>query len=76
MTVHVRTVGTSKSLQEGVKTISLQVAEGTSVKRLIAYLQLPEWEIGFILVNNQPRFRDTILQDQDQVTLIAPLAGG
>lgn len=76
MTVHVRTVGTSRSLQEGVKTIPLQMAEGTSVKQLIAYLQLPEWEIGFILINNQPGFKDTILQDQDQVTLIAPLAGG
>ncbi len=76
MIIHVRTVGTSRTLQEGVKTISLQVAEGISVKQLIAHLQLPEWEIGFILVNNQPRLKDTILKDQDNVTLIAPLAGG
>lgn len=76
MVIHVRTVGTSRSLQEGVRTISLPVAEGTSVKQLIAQLQLPEWEIGFILVNNQLRTKETILQDQDYVTFIAPLAGG
>lgn len=76
MVIHVRTVGTSRSLQEGAKTFSLEVAEGISVKQLISYLQLPEWEIGFILVNNQPRSQETILQDQDRLTLIAPLAGG
>ncbi|MGB9697744.1 MAG: MoaD/ThiS family protein [Thermodesulfobacteriota bacterium] len=76
MIIHVRTVGILRGLKEGAKTFSLEVAEGISVKQLISYLQLPEWEVGFILVNNQPRSQEVVLQDQDHITLVAPLAGG
>lgn len=76
MVIHVQTIGTIKSLQEGAKTIKMEVPEGTTVSQVMQLLQVPEWEIGFILVNNQRQFKETILQDQDYLTLIAPLAGG
>lgn len=76
MIIHVQTIGTLKSLQEGAKTVSIEVPEGTSVGQVIEFLQVPAWEIGFILVNNQQRSKETTLQDQDYLTLIAPLAGG
>lgn len=76
MIIHVRIVGTSRSLQEGAKTIKMEVPAGSSVSEVMKFLQLAEWEIGFILVNNRCGSRETILQDLDYLTLIAPLAGG
>lgn len=76
MVIYVQTIGTLKSLQEGAKTIKVEVPKGTSVSEILQLLKVPEWEIGFILVNNQRQFKETILQDQDYLTLIAPLAGG
>ncbi len=76
MIIYVRTIGTLRSLQERKKTIKMEVPEGASVSEVMKLLQLAEWEIGFILVNNQRKFKEAILQNQDYLTLIAPLAGG
>lgn len=76
MIIYVQTIGTLRSLQGGTRTIKMEVPDGASVSEVMKLLQLAEWEIGFILVNNQRKFKETILQDQDYLTLIAPLAGG
>jgi len=76
MTVYVKTVGTLKSLQEGVRVIPLDVPEGTSVSEVLDRLRLQEWEVGFILINGTRATKESILKDQDQLILIAPLAGG
>ena len=76
MIVHVKTVGTLKSLAEGTKPVPLDVPEGSSVSQIIERLNLQEWEVGFILINGTRGTPRSILKDQDELTLIAPLVGG
>ncbi len=76
MIIHVKTVGTLKSLEEGTKLTSLDVPEQTIVSRVIERLSLQDWEVGFVLINDTRATKDSILKDQDQLTLIAPLVGG
>ncbi len=76
MIIHVKTVGTLKSLEEGTKLDSLDVPDGTIVSQVMERLNLQDWEVGFILINGTRATKDSILKDQDQLTLIAPLVGG
>ena len=76
MIIHVKTVGTLKSLAEGTKPVSFDVPEGSSVFQIIDRLNLQDWEVGFILINATRGTPSSILKDQDQLTLIAPLVGG
>lgn len=76
MIIFVKTLGTLKSLEEGPKVISLEVPEGASVSRAIEKLGLKDWEIGLILINDTRGTKESILKEQDQLTLIAPLIGG
>ena len=76
MIVHVKTVGTLKSLQEGTKVLPLDIPEGTSVAQVLARLNLQDWEIGFVLINGTRAAKESILKDHDHLTLIAPLVGG
>ena len=54
----------------------LEVPEGFSVSRTIEKLGLKDWEIGLVLINDTNGTKESILQDQDQVLLLAPLVGG
>jgi sulfur carrier protein ThiS len=74
--IFVKTIGTLKSLEEGPKVISLEVPEGVSVSRAIERMGLQDWEVGLVLINNTHGTKESILEDQDQLTLIAPLVGG
>jgi putative ubiquitin-RnfH superfamily antitoxin RatB of RatAB toxin-antitoxin module len=74
--IFVKTLGTLKSLEEGPKVISLEVPEGASVSRAIEKLGMKDWEVGLVLINDTHGTKESILKDQDQVTLIAPLIGG
>jgi hypothetical protein len=74
--IQVKTVGTLKSLEEGAAAFSLDVPRHCSVSCVIERLNLRGWEIGFILVNGRRAARESILEDEDQLTLIAPLVGG
>jgi molybdopterin converting factor small subunit len=76
MIIHVKTVGTLKSLEEGIKVTSFTVSEGTSVSQVIDRLNLKNWEIGFIQINSTRATKESILKENDTLTLIAPLAGG
>ena len=76
LTIFVKTVGTLKSLEEGAKVISLEVPEGTSVSRAIEKLGFKDWEIGLVLVNGTHGTKESVLNNQDRLTLIAPLVGG
>lgn len=76
MIIHVKTVGTLKSLAEGTKPVFLDVPEGSSVFQIIERLNLQDWEVGFILINGTRGTPSSILKDQDHLTLIAPLVGG
>jgi sulfur carrier protein ThiS len=76
MIVHVKTVGTLKTLEEGTQIEALEVPQESSVARVMAQLKLQDWEIGFVQINGQRGSKDSILKDNDELTLIAPLVGG
>ncbi len=76
MIINVKTVGTLKSLEEGTKLSSLDVPDQTIVSQVMERLNLQDWEVGFVLINGTRATKDSILKDQDQLTLIAPLVGG
>jgi len=76
MRIRVKTVGTLKSLEEGPKVLALEIPEGASVSRAIEKMGLQDWEVGLVLINGTHGTKESILKDQDQLTLIAPLVGG
>jgi molybdopterin converting factor small subunit len=74
--IYVKTVGTLRSLEEGTKLSSLDVPDQTIVSQVMERLNLQDWKVGFVLINGTRATKDSILKDQDQLTLIAPLVGG
>ncbi len=76
MLISVKTVGTLRTLEEGTKLDSLEVPDPSSVSEVISLLGLKDWEVGLVLINDLHATKDSILQDQDRLTLIAPLVGG
>jgi len=76
MIIHVKTVGTLKTLEEGTRIENLEVPRGSSVAHVIEKLDLRDWEIGFVQINGLRGSRESILKDNDNLTLIAPLVGG
>ncbi len=76
MVVFVKTLGTLKTLEEGAKVIPLEIPEGFSVSQAIERMGLRDWEVGLVLINGTHGTKESILKDQDQLTLIAPLVGG
>jgi len=76
MMIHVKTVGTVKTLEKGSRYEILEVPGGNSVGHVIAQLKIQDWEIGFIKVNGQSAAKESILRENDEITLIAPLVGG
>jgi len=76
MVVFVKTVGTLKTLEEGPKVVSLEIPEGAFVSQAIERMGLKDWEVGLVLINGTHATKESILKDQDQLTLIAPIVGG
>ena len=76
MIIRLKTVGTLKSLQEGTRLEALEVPEKVSVSQVLERLKIQDWEIGFVLVNGERATRESILKENDSLTLVAPLAGG
>ena len=76
MHIQVKTVGTLKTLEEGARIEILEVPEGTSAAGVIAQLKIQDWEIGFIKINGQRGSRESILKENDELILLAPLVGG
>ena len=76
MRVQVITVGTIKALEKGSRMKILEVPSESSVAQVIGLLKLQDWEIGFIKINGQRANRESILKENDELILIAPLVGG
>lgn len=76
MVIHVKTVGTLKTLEEGTKVIPLEIPEGASVSQAIEGMGLKDWEVGLVLINGTHGTKESVLKNEDQLTLIAPLVGG
>ena len=76
MIIHVKTIGTLKSLEEGTKLETLEVPEEIAVSQVLERLKIQEWEVGFVLINGGRATKESILKEEDTLTLVAPLAGG
>jgi sulfur carrier protein ThiS len=76
MIIQVRTVGTLKTLEEGTRIETLEVPQGISVAQVIGLLKIQDWEIGFIKINGERGSKESILKENDALTLIAPMVGG
>ncbi len=76
MTIYVKTVGTLKTLKEGIRVEALEVPEQSSVAQVIARLKIQDWEVGFVKINGQRATKESILKENDELILIAPLVGG
>ena len=76
MLISVKTVGTLRTLEEGTRFDSLEVPDPSSVSEVISLLGLKDWEVGLVLINDLHATKDSVLKDQDRLTLIAPLVGG
>jgi sulfur carrier protein ThiS len=76
MLIHVKTIGTLKSLEQGTKLESLEVPEKAAVSQVMESLKIQEWEVGFVLINGERVPKESVLKENDTLTLVAPLAGG
>jgi len=76
MIIHVKTIGTLKTLEEGPRIETLEVPQESSVAQVIELLKIQDWEIGFVQINGARGTKNSILKDNDEVTLIGPLVGG
>ena len=76
MVIHVKTIGTLKTLEEETKVIPLEIPEGAFVSQAIERMGLKDWEVGLVLINGTHGTKESLLKDQDQLTLIAPIVGG
>ena len=56
--------------------ISLEVAPGTPVSRVIAQLGLPAQEVTLIMVDGRRREADSPLQGNERLGLFPPIGGG
>jgi len=59
-----------------MKLESLEVPEKASVSQVLKSLKIQEWEVGFVLINGERVTKESSLKNQDELTLVAPLAGG
>jgi len=76
MHIHVKTVGTMKDLEAGMRSETVEVLQESSVAQVIEVLKFQDWEIGFVQINGQRATKESILKENDYLTLIAPLFGG
>ena len=76
MRIQVKTIGTLKALEDGTRLEFLEVPEESSAAQVIGLLKIQDWEIGFIKINGHTSCRESILKENDELTLIAPLVGG
>lgn len=76
MRIQVKIVGTLKALEKGPRIEILGIPQETSVTAVMGQLKIQDWEIGFVQINGQRGSKESILKDNDKLTLIAPLVGG
>ncbi|AQS59683.1 MoaD/ThiS family protein [Desulforamulus ferrireducens] len=56
--------------------IKLELAEGVTIRDILAQYKIPEQEVFSSLVNGLHKSLDTVLQDGDRVALFPPVGGG
>ena len=77
MNVHVRLFGEFRRLlQERNGRLTLEVVEGTTVRDVLARVQVPEAEVGLVSVNGALAPVEAPLRDGDAVDVFPPIGGG
>ncbi len=56
--------------------LSLEIAPGTAVSRVIAQLGLPPREVTLIMVDGRRQEEDFVLQGNERLGLFPPIGGG
>ncbi len=74
--VHVILVGMLRQYADGRDRLSLEGWAGRSVRQLIASLGIPSELVGAVLVGGKLVKKDDLLQDGQEVKLIALIGGG
>ena len=74
MTAQIKPVGMLKSYIGGRNEVSVEA--GRTVREAIAALGMPPEIVALVMVNEEQRPKDYILQEGDVVKLMAVLGGG
>jgi molybdopterin synthase sulfur carrier subunit len=61
---------------DSLKGYQVEVTRGTTVRRLVRQLALPEADIKLIMVNGIVARLDTVLEGDERVALFPPVGGG
>ena len=76
MRITVKLYANLREYSNGEGTISLELAENSSVMDTLKHFKIPENETKIIMVNGIRAKPDTIVQDGDRVAIFPPIAGG
>ena len=77
MYVNVRLFGEFRRLlRERDGRLTLEVVEGTTVRDVLARVQVPEVEVGLVSVNGALALVEASLRDGDAVDVFPPIGGG
>lgn len=74
--IQVVLVGILRQYVGGQERISLEGWAGRSVRQLLASLGIPSELVGAVLIGGQLTGKDELLQDGQEVKLIALIGGG
>ena len=58
------------------KELSLQHKQGATTKDIIEELNILEAEVAILLINGRDGLLDTVLKDEDVVSIFPPVGGG
>lgn len=77
--VKVKLFGTLRRYHPGEQThqeLNLKYPEGTTLKKILDDLNVPDTEVKMIFVNNLKVKEDYQLQEGDEIGIFPPIAGG
>ncbi|AOY75215.1 MoaD/ThiS family protein [Clostridium formicaceticum] len=74
MQVNVRLFATFRENRE--KEMMMDLAQGATPKDVIELLNIPEEEVAIILINGRHQELNTVLEDNDTLSLFPPVGGG
>jgi sulfur carrier protein ThiS len=74
LSVRVRLTGMLKDYQAGAAEVA--VPAGLTVLEALQTLGIPSVVVALVLVNGEARGKDTILEEGDEVQLLAVIGGG
>jgi len=74
MTARIRPIGMLKQYTQNLQEI--KVESGKSVLETLADLGIPSEIVSLVMVNQKPKNKDYVIQDDDFVQIMAIIGGG